>query len=360
MDSPEEGENLSEVAEEDDSDDQCRANAGNESNTLSGWTRQPKWTIRRLANSCAASCDDPEVVLRKYLNSDDAEMDRETRGTSERAQCVLLTFSDESTGETIMVSQGWGRDLVASYAAQALTEPDVDLTLPHSELALLTEGRAYVFFADRSKREGVNREGAKKAAHALTGMVHWRSNDWFCLARPITVTAANEALNTVLKRSKIQGAGLSCVVGGIQVSDYSLLSTDPEPHAHGRIIPSTPLPALPEERDQRGREEASSTQWEDPVNHWATLKVSLEHKGSSDLRLMVEQLRRTTSEDKRVSGNSRYGVKPTLLKFNAKPDSDGFIMYDCWKNRVFELLGMGYSPAVVKTPVVPVPVQFAF
>ena len=76
-----------------------------------------------------------------------------------------------------MVSQGWGRDLVASYAAQALMEPDVDLTLPHSELALLTEGCTYVFFADRSKREGVNREGAKKAVHVLTGMVRWRSND---------------------------------------------------------------------------------------------------------------------------------------------------------------------------------------
>ncbi len=97
-----------------------------------------------------------------------------------------------------------------------------------------------------------------------------------------------------------------------------------------------------------GREDAGSTQWEDPTNHWATLEASLDNKGSSDLRLMVEQLRRTTSEDERVSGNSRYGVKPTLPKFNAKPDSDGFIMYDCWKNRVLELLGMGYSPAVVK------------
>ncbi len=89
-------------------------------------------------------------------------------------------------------------------------------------------------------------------------------------------------------------------------------------------------------------------QWEDPANLWATLVASLDNKGSSDLRLMVEQLRRTTSEDKRVSGNSRYGVKPTLPKFNTKPDSDSFIMYDCWKNRVLELLGMGYSPAVVK------------
>ncbi len=156
VDSPEEGETLSEVTEEDDSDDQCRANTGNESNTPSGQTRQSKQTVRRLANSCAASCDDPEVVLRKYQNSDDAEMDRKTRGTSERAQCVLLTFSDESTGETITVSQGLGRDLVTSYAAQALMEPDIDLTLPHSKLALLTEGRAYVFFTDRSKWEGVN------------------------------------------------------------------------------------------------------------------------------------------------------------------------------------------------------------
>ena len=144
IDSPEEGETLSEVAEENDSDDQCRANTGNESNTPTGQIRQLKWTVRRLTNSCVTSCDDSEVVLRKYHNSEDAEMDRETRGTSERAQCVLLTFSDESTGETIMVSQGWGRDLVASYAAQALTEPDIDLTLPHSELALLTEGHAYV------------------------------------------------------------------------------------------------------------------------------------------------------------------------------------------------------------------------
>ncbi len=138
------------------------------------------------------------------------------------------------------------------------------------------------------------------------------------------------------------------MVGEIQVSDYSLLSADPEPHTHGRIIPSTPLPVLPEERDHRVKDEAGSTQWEDPTNHWATLEASLEHKGSSDLRLMVEQLRRTTSEDKRVSGNSRYGVKPTLLKFNAKPDSDGFVMYNCWKNRVLELLGMGYSLAIVK------------
>ncbi len=136
--------------------------------------------------------------------------------------------------------------------------------------------------------------------------------------------------------------------GGIQVSNYSLLSADPEPHTHGRIIPSTPLPFLPEERDHRVRDEAGSTQWEDPVNHWATLEASLEHKGSSDLCLMVEQLRRTTSEDERVSGNSRYGVKPTLPKFNAKPDSDGFVTYDCWKNHVLELLGMGYSPAIVK------------
>ena len=122
---------------------------------------------------------------------------------------MLLTFSDKSTGEAITVSQGWGRDLVASYAAQALMEPDVDLTLPHSELALLTEGRAYIFFADRSRREGVDREGAKKEARALTGMVHWRSNDWFCSVRPVPVTATNEALNTVLKRSKVQGARLS-------------------------------------------------------------------------------------------------------------------------------------------------------
>ncbi len=164
VDSPEEGETLSEVAEEDDSDDQCRANAGNESNTPTGRTRQPKPTVWRLANSCATSCDDPEVVLKRYHNTEDAEMDCETRRTSERAQCILLTFSDESTGEAITVSQGWGRDLVTSYAAQALTEPDVDLTLPHSELALLTEGCAYVFFADRSKWEGVDREGAKKAA----------------------------------------------------------------------------------------------------------------------------------------------------------------------------------------------------
>ena len=204
-------------------------------NTPTGRIRQPKWTVWRLTNSCVASCDDPEVVLRKYHNAEEAETDRETRGTSERAQCVLLTFSDESTGETITVSQGWGRDLVASYAAQALTEPDVDLTLPHSELALLTEGHAYVFFADRSKREGVDQEGAKKAARALTGMVRWRSNDWFCSARPVPVTTANEALNTVLKCSKVQGARLSQVVGGIQVSDFSLLSADPEPHAHGRI-----------------------------------------------------------------------------------------------------------------------------
>ena len=198
VDSPEEGETLSEVAEEDDSDDQCRANAGNESNTPLAWTRQSKRTVWRLADSCAASCDDPEVVLNKYHNTEDAEMDRETWGTSERVQCVLLTFSDESTGETIMVSQGWGRDLVASYAAQALTEPDIDLTLPHSELALLTEGHAYI-----------DREGAKKAARVLTGVVRWRSNDWFCSARPVPVTAANEALNTVLKRSKVQGARLS-------------------------------------------------------------------------------------------------------------------------------------------------------
>ncbi len=348
VDSPEEGETLSEVVEEDDSDDQCRANAGNESNTPTGRARQSKWTIRRLANSCAASCDDPEVVLKKYHNMEDAETDHETQGTSERAQCILLTFSNESTGETITVSQGWGRDLVASYAAQALTEPNVDLTLPHSELALLTEGRAYVFVADRSKREGVDREGAKKAARALTGMVCWRSNDWFCSARPVPVTAANEALNTVLKRSKVQGARLSRVVGGIQVSDYSLLSANPEPRAHGRIVPSTPLPVLAKERDHRGREDAGSTQWEDPTNHWAALEASLDNKGSSDLRLMVEQLRRTTSEDERVSGNSRYGVKPTLPKFNAKADSDSFITYDCWKNRVLELLGMGYSPAVVK------------
>ncbi len=156
VDSPEERETLSEVTEEDDSDDQHRANAGNELITLLGQTRQSKRTIRRLANSCAASCDDPEVVLNKYHNTEDAKMDRETRGTSERAQCVLLTFSNESTGETIMVSQGCGRDLVTSYTAQALMEPDIDLTLPHSELALLTEGHAYVFFVDRSKWEGVN------------------------------------------------------------------------------------------------------------------------------------------------------------------------------------------------------------
>ncbi len=136
--------------------------------------------------------------------------------------------------------------------------------------------------------------------------------------------------------------------GGIQVPDYSLLSADPEPRPHGRIVPSIPLPTLPEERDHRGREDAGSTQWEDPTNHWAALEASLDNKGSSDLRLMVEQLRRTTSEDERVSGNSRYGVKPTLPKFNAKPDSDGFVTYDCWKNRVLELLGMGYSLAVVK------------
>ncbi len=333
IDSPEEGKTLSKVAEENDSDDQCRANTGNESNTLTGRIRQPKQTIRRLTNSCVTSSDDSEVVLRKYHNSEDAETDHETRGTSERAQCILLTFSDESTGETIMVSQGWGRDLVTSYAAQALTEPDVDLTLPHSELALLTEGRAYVFFADRSKREGVDQEGAKKAAQALTGMVCWRSNDWFCSARPVPVTATNEALNTVLKCSKVQGAHLSRVVGGIQVSDYSLLSADPEPRAHGRIMPSTPLPVLAEERDHRGREDAGSTQWKDPTNHWAALEVSLDNKSSSDLRLMVELLRRTTSEDERVLGNSRYGVKPTLPKFNAKPDSDSFITYDCWKSK---------------------------
>ncbi len=89
------------------------------------------------------------------------------------------------------------------------------------------------------------------------------------------------------------------------------------------------LPVLPEGRDHWGREDADSTQWEDPTNHWAALEASLEHKGSSDLCLMVEQLRRTTSEDERVSGNSRYGVKPTLPKFNTKPDSDGFVMYDC-------------------------------
>ncbi len=132
------------------------------------------------------------------------------------------------------------------------------------------------------------------------------------------------------------------------MSDYSLLSADPEPRTHGRIVPSTPLPVLTEERDHRGREDAGSMQWEDPTNHWAALEASLDNKGSSDLRLMVEQLRRTTSEDERVSGNSRYEVKPTLPKFNAKLDSDGFVMYDCWKNRVLELLGMGYSPAVVK------------
>ncbi len=63
---------------------------------------------------------------------------------------------------------------------------------------------------------------------------------------------------------------------------------------------------------------------------------------------MVEQLRRTTSEHERVSGNSRLWVKPTLPKFNAKPDSDGFVTYDCWKNRVLELLGMGYPPAIIK------------
>ncbi len=136
--------------------------------------------------------------------------------------------------------------------------------------------------------------------------------------------------------------------GGIQVSDYSLLSADAEPHAHRRIIPSTPLPILQEERDPWGRDEAGSTQWENPANHWANLEASLEHKGSSDLCLMVEQLRRTTSEDERVSGMSRYGVKPTLLKFNSKPDSDGFVTYDCWKNQVLEHLGMGFSPAVVK------------
>ncbi len=163
VDSPEEGETLSEVAQEDDSDDQRGANAGSESNTLMGRTRQPKRTVWRLANSCATSCDDPDVVLKKYHNTEDAKTDRETRGTSERAQCILLIFSDELTGEAITVSQGWGRDLVASYAAQALMEPDIDLTLPHSELALLTEGRAYIFFADRSKREGIDREGAKKA-----------------------------------------------------------------------------------------------------------------------------------------------------------------------------------------------------
>ncbi len=214
LDSPEEGETLSKFVEEDDSDDQCRASTGNELNTPLGQTRQTKQTVWRLANSCAASCDDPEVVLKKYQNPEDTEMDRETQGTSEQAQCVLLTFSDESTGETIMVSQGWGRDFIASYAAQALMEPDIDLTLPHSELALLKEGRAYVFFADRSKKEGVNQEGAKEAAHALTGMVHWRTKDWFCSARPISVATANEALNTVLKCSKGQGARLSCVVGG--------------------------------------------------------------------------------------------------------------------------------------------------
>ncbi len=166
-------------------------------------------------------------------------------------------------------------------------------------------------------------------ACALTGTVHWRFKDWFCSVRPVTVTAANEALNTVLKCSKVQGAHLSHVVGGIQVSDYSLLSADPEPRVRWRIVPSTPLPVLPEGRDHRGREDADSTEWEDPTNHWAALEASLEHKGSSDLRLMVEQLRRTTSEDERVSGNSRYGVKPTLPKFNAKPDSDGFITYNC-------------------------------
>ncbi len=106
VDSPEEGETLSKVTEEDDSEDQCRANAGNESNTPTGRARQPKRTVWRLANSCATSCDDPEVVLKKYHNTEDAETDHKTRGTSERAQCVLLTFSDESTGENIMVSQG--------------------------------------------------------------------------------------------------------------------------------------------------------------------------------------------------------------------------------------------------------------
>ena len=92
VDSPEEGETLSEVAEENDSDDQCGANAGNESNTPMGRIRQPKRTVRRLTNSCVTSCDDPEVVLRKYHNTEDAETDHETRGTSERAQCVLLTL----------------------------------------------------------------------------------------------------------------------------------------------------------------------------------------------------------------------------------------------------------------------------
>ncbi len=74
-------------------------------------------TIRRLANSCAASSDDPEVVLNKYPNTEEAKLGCETWCTSERAQCVLLTFSNKSSGETIMVSQGWGRYLIASYAA---------------------------------------------------------------------------------------------------------------------------------------------------------------------------------------------------------------------------------------------------
>ncbi len=167
-------------------------------------------TVWRLANSCAASSDDPEVVLNKDQNMEEAEMGRNTQGASEKAQCVLLTFSNESTGETIMVSQGWGRDLVTSYVAQALTEPNVDLTLPHSELALLSEGCTYVFFADRLKKEGIDREGAKEATWALTGMVCWKAKDWF----GSVVGAVNEALNSVLKCSKVQGAQLSHIVGG--------------------------------------------------------------------------------------------------------------------------------------------------
>ncbi len=102
------GETLSEVTEEDNSADQHQANTGAESKTPSGWTRQTELTIWRLANSCAASSDDQEVVLKKYPNTEEAKMGCETQGASKRAQCALLTFSNKLTGETIMVSQGWG------------------------------------------------------------------------------------------------------------------------------------------------------------------------------------------------------------------------------------------------------------
>ncbi len=57
----------------------CRAGQDNPSGPSGGWQ---------------TAVLPPVMILNEYHNTEDAKTDHETRGTSERVQCVLLTFSD--------------------------------------------------------------------------------------------------------------------------------------------------------------------------------------------------------------------------------------------------------------------------